>query len=173
MSLLDWIKGTATSRGGQGDTQTVRRIAGELDKLEPARARHLAALAYILGRVAGADHQFSAEEIDKMVELVRSEDGLPEEQAMLVVEIAKNQNRLFGSTENYLVTREFRQIASDAERRQLLDWLFAVSAADDAITAEEDAQIRQIASELGVPHDEFIAARMKWSGKRTVLRNNL
>ena len=108
-----------------------------------------------------------------MVDLVRSEDGLPEEQAMLVVEIAKNQNRLFGSTENYLVAREFRQIASDAERRQLLDWLFAVSAADDAITGEEDVQIRQIASELGVPHDEFIAARMKWSGKRTVLRNNL
>ena len=77
------------------------------------------------------------------------------------------------STENYLVTREFRQIASDAERRQLLDWLFAVSAADDAITGDEDAQIRQIASELGVPHDEFIAARMKWSDKRTVLRRDL
>jgi uncharacterized tellurite resistance protein B-like protein len=170
MSLLDWIKGTATSRGGQGDTETVRRIAGELDKLEPARARHLAALAYILSRVAGADHRFADEETDKMVELIRREDGIPEDQALLVVEIAKNQNRLFGSTENYLVTREFRQIASDAERRQLLDWLFAVSAADDSITSEEDAQIRQIASELGVPHDEVIELRLKWSEKRTVLR---
>jgi uncharacterized tellurite resistance protein B-like protein len=109
MSLLDWIKGVSSQRGGRGDTDTVRRIAGELDKLEPARARHLAALAYILSRVAGADHRFSAEETDKMVELVMSEDGLPEDQALLVVEIAKNQNRLFGSTENYLVTREFRQ----------------------------------------------------------------
>ena len=107
-----------------------------------------------------------------MVELIRREDGLPEDQALLVVEIAKNQNRLFGSTENYLVTREFRQIASDTERRQLLDWLFAVSAADDAITGEEDAQIRQIASELGVPHDEVIELRLKWSEKRTVLKKN-
>jgi uncharacterized tellurite resistance protein B-like protein len=61
----------------------------------------------------------------------------------------------------------------DAERRQLLEWLFAVSAADDAISGEEDAQIRQIASELGVPHDEFIDVRMKWSEKRTVLKKNL
>jgi uncharacterized tellurite resistance protein B-like protein len=173
MSLLDWIKGTASSRGGRGDTETVRKIAGELDKLDPDRARHLAALAYVLSRVAGADHHFSAEETEKMVELVRSEDGLPEDQALLVVEIAKNQHRLFGGTENYLVTREFRQIASDAERRKLLDWLFAVSAADQAITGEEDAQIRQIASELGVPHDEFVALRMKWSSQRTVMNKDV
>ncbi len=172
MSLLDWIKGTAASHGGRGDTDTVRRIAGELDKLEPARARHLAALAYILSRVAGADHHFSDVETETMVELVKREDGLPEEQAQLVVEIAKNQNRLFGSTENYLVTREFRQIASDAERRELLDWLFAVSASDEAITGEEDAQIRQIASEIGVPNDEVIQRRLKWSEKRTVLKKN-
>ncbi len=173
MSLLDWIKGTAASHGGRGDTDTVRRIAGELDKIEPARARHLAALAYILSRVAGADHHFSDVETETMVELVKREDGLPEEQALLVVEIAKNQNRLFGSTENYLVTREFRQIASDTERRQLLDWLFAVSASDNAITGEEDAQIRQIASEIGVPHDEVIQRRLKWSEQRTVLKKSL
>ncbi len=173
MSLLDWIKGTSSQRGGQGETDTVRRIAGELNKLEPERARHLAALAYILSRVAGADHRFSEAESDKMVELVRSEDGLPESQALLVVEIAKNQNRLFGSTENYLVTREFRQIASDTERRDLLEWLFAVSAADGAITGEEDTQIRQIASELGVPNDEVLERRLKWSEKRTVLRKGL
>lgn len=175
MSLLDWIKGTASSRGGRtghGDTETVRKIAGELDKLPPQRARHVAALAYILSRVAGADHHFSAEETDTMVDFVRTHDDLPEEQAALVVEIAKNQHRLFGGTENYLVTREFRQIASDDERRQLIDWLFAVSAADSAITPEEDAQVRQIASELGIPHDEFLAARLKWSAHRTVLKKN-
>jgi uncharacterized tellurite resistance protein B-like protein len=173
MSLLDWIKGTASSRGGQGDTDTVRKIAGELDKLPPERARHVAALAYVLSRVAGADHRFSPEETDTMVGLVRTEGGLPEELALLVVEIAKNQHRLFGGTENYLVTREFRQIASDADRRQLLEWLFVVSAADAAITPDEEAQVRQIASELGVPQDEFLAVRLAWSAHRTVLKTSV
>jgi len=96
--------------------------------------------------------------------------GLPEDQAVLVAEIANSQNRLFGGTENFLVTREFREIASEEERRQLLDCLFAVSAADNAITGEEESQIWQIASELGFTHEEYIAARLSYSDKRTVLR---
>jgi uncharacterized tellurite resistance protein B-like protein len=67
------------------------------------------------------------------------------------------------------VTREFNEIATDEERRQLLDCLFAVSAADDAITGEEEGQIWQIASELGFAHQEYIAARLAYSDKRTVL----
>ena len=95
---------------------------------------------------------------------------LPEAQAILVVQIAKSQHRLFGGTENFLVTREFREIASDAQRQELLDCLFAVSAADDAISGDEEAQIWQIASELGFAHAEYIKARLAYSDKRTVFR---
>jgi uncharacterized tellurite resistance protein B-like protein len=173
MSLLDWLKGTRSdSTPGQGDTDTVRRIVAELDRLDPQRARHLAALAYILSRVAGADLHFGVEETARMVALVQQVGHLPEAQATLVVEIAKSQNRLFGSTENFLVTREFREIATDEERRDLLDWLFAVSAADNAITGVEEAQIWQVASELGFSHAEYIKVRMNYSEKRTVLRKD-
>jgi uncharacterized tellurite resistance protein B-like protein len=105
-----------------------------------------------------------------MVDRVGRMGNLPEAQATLVVEIAKSQNRLFGGTENFLVTREFREIASDQERRDLLHCLFAVSAADDSISGEEDAQIWQIASELGFSHPEFIEIRLAYSNKRAVLR---
>jgi uncharacterized tellurite resistance protein B-like protein len=69
------------------------------------------------------------------------------------------------------VTREFREIASDDERRELLECLFAVSAADDAITAEEEAQIWQIASELGFSHADYVQVRLRYSDKRTVWRD--
>ena len=171
MGLLDILRGDAsTKRGSQGDTDTVRRIVGELDKLDPARARHLAAFAYVLSRVVGADLIISEVETEKIVEILRRVGQLPEEQALLVAEIAKNQHRLFGGTENFLVTREFKEIATDAERRELLDCLFAVSAADDAITGEEEGQVWQIASELGFSHREYVEARLMYSDKRTVLR---
>jgi uncharacterized tellurite resistance protein B-like protein len=170
MSLLDWLNGRAKEPDGAGDTATVRRIVGELNRLEPERARHLAAFAYVLGRVANADLQISDVETRKIVEIVRRLGGLPEEQALLVAEIANSQNRLFGGTENYLVTREFREIATDDERRHLLDCLFAVSAADDAITGEEEGQISQIAKELGFTHREYTDARLAYSDKRTVFR---
>jgi uncharacterized tellurite resistance protein B-like protein len=171
MSILAWIRERrpAAEAAARGDTDTVRRIVQELESLAPERARFLAAFAYVLSRVAGADHQISEDETDQMVALLQSRGHLPEAQAILVVEIAKSQNRLFGGTENFLVTREFREIASDQERRDLLDCLFAVSAANHAISPEEDAQIRQIASELGFSHPEYVEARLPYSDKRTVL----
>jgi uncharacterized tellurite resistance protein B-like protein len=170
MSVLAWLRGKASLPDDQGDTETVRRIVGALNRLDPARARRLAAFAYVLSRVANADLHISDVETRKMVEIIQRLGGLPEEQAVLVAEIANSQNRLFGGTENYLVTREFREVATDEERRQLLDCLFAVSAADDAITGEEEGQIWQIASELGFTHNEYVEARLAYSNKRTVLR---
>ena len=171
MSILPWFLAINSKSGNdRGDTDTVRRIAGELDKLEPSRARFLAAFAYVLSRVAGADQHISEVETAKMVELLQKLGHLPESQATLVVEIAKNQHRLFGGTENFLVTREFREIASDQERRELLDCVFAVSAADEAITSEEEAQIRQTASELGFSHADYVQARLAYSDKRTVMK---
>jgi len=175
MSILEWfhsIRAATSQAGDRGDTETVRRIVGQLDQLDPVRARYLAAFAYVLSRVAAADLNISDAETTKMVDVLQRVGRLPESQAVLVVEIAKSQNRLFGGTENFLVTREFREIASESERRELLDCLFAVAAADHSVSGEEEAQIWQIASELGFAHSEYIQARLAYSDKRTVLRRD-
>jgi uncharacterized tellurite resistance protein B-like protein len=70
------------------------------------------------------------------------------------------------------VTREFRDIATDEQRSELLDCLFAVSAADDTISLDEESQIRQIAHELGFEHREFVEARSAYSHKRSVFKGN-
>jgi uncharacterized tellurite resistance protein B-like protein len=160
------------SESDHGDTDTVRRIVGELDRLDRSRARFLAAFAYVLSRVAAADLDISDIETEKMVEIVQRLGHVPEEQAVLVVAIAKNQNRLFGSTEDYLVTREFREIATDEQRHDLLDCLFAVSVADDTITGDEETQIRQIANELGFSHKEFIQTRLVYRDKRSIFKRD-
>jgi len=160
---------TAAPRSG-ADTETVRRIVGELDRMPPDRARYLAAFAYVLSRAAAADLHVSDVETDAMVEILQRVGHLPEEQAVLAVAIAKSQNRLFGGTEDYLVTREFREISTDEQRLDLLNCLFAVTASDDSITAEEEAQVRQIARELGFGHDAFVKARAAFSDKRSVLK---
>jgi uncharacterized tellurite resistance protein B-like protein len=160
----------AKGMSNHGDTETVRRIVGELERMDPSRARFLAAFAYVLSRVASADLKISDDETEKMVEIVQKLGHIPEEQAVLVVAIATNQNKLFGSTEDYLVTREFREIASDEQRIEMLDCLFAVSAADDSITGDEEEQIRQISNELGFTHEDYIQARLAYSDKRSILK---
>lgn len=173
MPILEWFRVAHMKGGaGHGGTDTVRRIVDELDRLEPSRARHLAAFAYVLSRVAAADLDVSRVETETMVEILQRVGRLPEAQAVLVVEIAKAQNRLFGGTEDFLVTREFRGIASETQRGELLNCLFAVSAADNAISAGEEAKIWQIASELGFSHADYVAVRLVYSDKRTVFRRD-
>ena len=124
MSILEWLRTVrSTAPTDEGDTDTVRRIVHELDQLDPKRARYLAAFAYVLSRVAAADSHISEAETSEMVDRIQQAGNLPVAQATLVVEIAKSQSRLFGGTENFLVTREFRDIASDDERLDLLHCL--------------------------------------------------
>lgn len=156
--------------GVVGDTSSVRKIVRQLEALDPSRARFLAAFAYILSRVANADLNISKEETRKMEEVLQEQGNIPEDQAILVVQIAESQNQLFGGTENFLVTREFSKVATSDERKELLDCLFKVSAADDSISAAEDAQLRQIADELGFSRKEFIAARSRYSNYRDVMK---
>lgn len=173
MSLLEILGLKSSSESvpeKTGDTETVRKIVAELEAMEAGKARYVAAFAYILGRVANADLDISDEETRKMEEIVLRLGHLPEEQAILVVQIAKTQNRLFGHTENFLVTREFVEISTTEQRQELLDCLFAVSAADESMSGAEESQIRQIASELGFTHRQFVDARSLYSEYREVLK---
>ncbi len=143
--------------GAEGDI--VRRIVRELEALPEDKARYLAAFAYVLGRAAHADSHISDDETSKMLHIVRVLGHLPEAQAVLVVEMAKSQVRLFGGTDNYVVTRQFKTLSSPEQRFELLECVFAVTAADESITAVEEGQARQISKELGLTHAEFVAAR--------------
>ena len=144
------------------EADTMSRIAAKLDTLHEKKANYVAAFAYILGRVAHADSVFSEAETSKMQEIVQDLGHLPEAQAVLVVEIAKNQVQLFGGTENFLITRRFKDMTSQEQRTELLDCIFAVSAADESISVLEEGQAGQIAKELGLSHDDFVNARLTY-----------
>lgn len=145
-----------------GDTATVRRIIAELEQLDPARRKLLAGFAYILSRAAHSDLSFSEDET-RLIEKIVSDIGqLPEAQAVLVVEIAKNQSDMFGGTEDYLVTREFAQAATDEQRIRTVKACFMIVAADHEITAEEYAEMTQIATELGLSREELNVIRREY-----------
>lgn len=168
MSVLDWL-GLRPRQAEEGG-DVIRRIARELEAMEPSAARHLALFAFLLSRVANVDQDISDEESREMERVVECFGGVTGSQAALVVQIAKTQNRMFGETQNFLAAREFRDVASEEQKRDLLHCLFAVSAADDSITVVEEETVRQIARELLVSNDEYLAIRSAYRDKRAVLR---
>jgi uncharacterized tellurite resistance protein B-like protein len=152
------------------ETETVRKITAALDELEPERARLIACFAYILSRVAHADQSVSPEESRLIEQIVMEQGELPEAQAVIVVQMAKTQSTLFGGIEDYVVTREFNKIATLEQKTALLDCLFAVAAANKSISTIEDNEIRQIAAELKLRHDQFISVRLKYRSHLDVLK---
>lgn len=139
--------------------ETIRRIVDELEHIEPERARYLAAFAGLLSRVAHADMNVSERETRAMERIVVTHGRIPEEQAVLVVQIAKTQSLLFGGTEHYLVSKEFDRMSSREQKLALLRCLFEVCAADDSISTTEDGVVRQVADELGLEHADFVGVR--------------
>jgi len=173
MSILKFLginPDTAERTAPSAETETVRKIVQKLDQLPEQQARYIAAFAFLLSRAARADLEISTGETALMERIVMQQSGLPEELALLVVQMAKTQNQLFGSTENYLVTREFERIATHEQKLALLDCLFAVTAADETITGAEDNVVKQIASELRLSHSEYIASRSRFREYLAVLK---
>ena len=158
--MLKRFLGLGDERGSDaGDTATVRRIAAELDRLPPDKARYLAGFAYVLARVAHADLDIDDDETAEMERIATQLASLSTPEAALVVQIAKSQAKLLGETENYVVTREFRKYSSKEQRGELLQCLFAVAAANGTISNVESSEISTIGEELGFTRPEINAVR--------------
>jgi len=175
MSILRWLglgSATASETAGSedGGSQAVRELAARLDSLPPERARFAASFAMTLARAARADLEVLDPESTAVAEVLREVAGLPADQADLVAGMALHRNELLGVSEDYLATRVFRQISSREERLRLLEAVFAVCAADESITLVEEEEVRQIATELGLEHADYVAARAGFAEHREVLR---
>jgi hypothetical protein len=114
MGLLELfgLKSAPAQAESKSTSETIRRITEQLDRMEPARAKYIAAFAYLLGRVAHADLNVSDQETREMERIVENIAGLPEEQAILVVQIAKSQHALLAARKTSLSPK-----SSPASRR--------------------------------------------------------
>lgn len=152
------------------DTDTVRRIVRELEALPPERARFLASFAYVLTRAASADMEIASVEMAAIERLIGEYGGLPPAQAVLVAEMARTQSLLYGGTEDYLVTRQFRALSTPEERVALLRCCYLVGAADDTITASESDTLQEIAHELDLDRPTVNAIRNEFSSKLSAIQ---
>lgn len=164
MSILSRFLGTAfeTRVPEHEEPESLRQIQWQLEGLDPETARFLSAFAYVLARAANADLDIDEGEVEVMERSVEALATLPPAQARMIVEIARRQARRLGASDNYLVTREFRRIATPEQCRKLVRCLFAVTASDAHISSEESAEILRIAEELGLSRSEALAVRAQW-----------
>jgi uncharacterized tellurite resistance protein B-like protein len=139
----------------------LRELIESLDQLEIGQAKHLARFAYLLGRIACADRDVSADETAIMERLVAEHGRLSGEQSVLVVGMAKSSNLMFGGTADFAVTKEFTEHSTYEEKLALARCLFAVAATDDAISLAEEAEIHRIVNQLRILPEDLMQLRVE------------
>jgi len=148
-----------TSGPESTDSDSIQQIAAALDLMDSGQARYISGFAFVLSRLAAADQVITPDEARLMERLVQEKGELPADQAALVVEMATRQQRLFGATDDFLVTRELQRNASYEQRLHLVECLFALAAADARIRSEEGDEISRIARELRIEPDDLSRLR--------------
>jgi len=143
------------------ETESIRRISGELEALPLEQRRFVAGFAYVLARAAHADLSVSEAEIGDMEQEIVTVAQLTAPQAALVVEMARHMNELYGPTDDYIVTRDWAAAATTEQREALLRAAFTV-ASRDAISAEEVAELNEIGKELLFRPDEVDTIRYEF-----------
>jgi len=148
---------TTTSHATTGESGTsninreIRDALNRLETLNRETADYLKALAFILQRVAMADNEVSDQETDRMEQILVDHASLSRSQAILAVEIARHCGQIADCGCSYESSRKLRESLGEDDGRRIHGFLESVAAADGKILGSETAQIRQIATELGLP----------------------
>jgi uncharacterized tellurite resistance protein B-like protein len=142
-----------------------------LSHVPPDEARRVAALAYLLSRVAHADHEVTDAEREAMARLLVDRARLTPEQAEIVIGIATSKIVHVRGTQDYLVSREVAARSTLEEKRALVDGLYAVCAADGLISTVEDNDIRRVASEIDLEHHDVVDIRARYRESLAVLKS--
>jgi uncharacterized tellurite resistance protein B-like protein len=140
----------------------LRELVNALDRLEPSRAQYLARFAFPLGRVARADDHISEAETKAMEALLAEHGGLPADQAMLVVSIAKATHAMLGVTADFAITQEFTDSTSYEDRIALARCLFAVAASDERISTAEEAEVHRITNHVRIERPDLTQIRLQY-----------
>jgi tellurite resistance protein len=165
--------------GSPGETATVRRIVARLESMPPERARLIASAAYTLARAAHADLEISDDETAAIERELQRDGALDEPTAVLVTEMAtavlvtemaKLQAKSVGGTEDYVVTREFKALATPEQRLDVMRACFAIGAASGTISAEETAVLNQIAGELDIDASALNGVRSEFHDRLSAVQ---
>ena len=169
MGLLE-ILGVKKGDGKHEELGELHRIVEEILGDQPEeKIKLVTGYAGVLGKVSYADMKMSQVELDRIEVLLKERLGLDGEDAARIVRVMDTDRVTLYSVEDHLYTRLLNDVLSHGEKLDLLTALFAVAAANDAISNLEDNTIRVISKGLLLSHKEFIDARLKYRDHLEVL----
>ncbi len=162
MSLLRFLGLGEQPAGRDVEPQSLIELGIELESLPPEEARFIAAFAYLLARVAGADLRTDEVERIEITRRLEGFAGIDAAQAEILAKSAVHMAEIHSASDDHLVARAFRDMTQPPEQIRLLRCLYAVAAADEIISTREDNDIFEVARAIGVARTDVVALRSEF-----------
>jgi uncharacterized tellurite resistance protein B-like protein len=139
----------------------LRRRIGT-DRITP-ETRRLCLLGGLMGIVAQADGQIDPRELEEIRVQLRIRGNFDSESLEILMTIIEEES-VRGLDRASLIS-EYAANATFEERVELLDLLFSVAAADQALTFAELEELRGISAALGLSHRQYIDSKLRTRAK--------
>ena len=162
MSLLRFLGIGGASKGRESEPASLAEIGAQLEALPPEEARFVAAFAYLLARIAGADLRTDSVERDSIVHRLETFAEIDHDLAEILADTAIRAATDHDATDDHLVARAFRDMSEQPDRVRLVRCLYAVAAADEEISTVEDNEIYEVAKAIGISHSDVISLRLEF-----------
>lgn len=115
------------------------------------------AVAALLLEMTRMDYEVTVQERAAVTTAVREHLGLTPEEAQELIHCAEAERA--EATDYYQFTALINQVYTPEQKRQLVELLWRIAYADEALHRYEEHLVRKIADLLHVPHGVFIAAK--------------
>ena len=117
------------------------------------------ATAALLVETVRLDGEIDASERAAAHRAVRAKFGLGEAEAATLIRLAEEEAR--DATGYYQFTSLINKRFSAAQKERVIELMWQVAYADEALSAHEQHVVRKIAELLHVPHRAYIAAKLR------------
>lgn len=137
-------------------------VRAQLPASDPVTVSVVTAVCGLLAAIAYADREHSeAERHEIEVQLTRVE-GLGEIEAAAIVKVTERHQVAFSTTFVARFARTLREQTDTSMRRQVLDVLLSVAAADGKISHDEVVSLRNLTTSLGLSQSDYNELQSKY-----------
>jgi uncharacterized tellurite resistance protein B-like protein len=168
--MFRWITDKLTAHPSTAPLPLEGVVRQHLPGADDVKVRIVAAIAGLMGTVAYADHRYTeVEERRIRAELGRIE-GLGDAGVDAICVVLRQHIVAIATVEAPVYARELLALADRDLRREVLDALLDVAAADDEIVLAETNSLRLTATALGLTQADYNESQQRYKGKLAALR---
>jgi uncharacterized tellurite resistance protein B-like protein len=169
-SLLRWLSDTLGDAGSVAGTRLAEVVKLALPGADDETQRLVVAVAGLLATVAYADRDYVPAEEARIVQELSRIQGLGDRGVEAIRNVLREHILTIATVEAPIYARELRELGDHEFRREVLDALVDIAAADDEISMAETNVLRTTATALGLSQSDYNASQARHRDKLRILK---